>query len=171
MALAWGVEVTSVVGVSSAGIFVAPTASGKRSDRVEAIVMKIRTVTPVQRPASLRGALPRYQVFDRRESPPMTVARFYRDPAYGDFVVFEVYDDIFREFLKEPTFEGKRFFWMIDVDADAPHDTRRAIVRSHPSPAPVLHGDKSDPQLTLDEAVEACRSRDYHWVVRASDPV
>ena len=133
--------------------------------------MKIRTVTPVQRPASLRGALPRYQVFDRRMSPPMTVARFYRDPAYGDSVVFEVYDDVFREFLKEPVFEGKRFFWMIDVDADAPHDTRRAIVRPHPSPSPALQGEKSDPPLTLDDAVAACRSRDYHRVVETSDPV
>jgi hypothetical protein len=133
--------------------------------------MKIRTVTPVQRPASLRGVPPRYQVFDRRESPPMTVARFYRDPAYADFVVFEVYDDLFRELLKEPAFQGKRFFWLLDVDPDAPHDTRRAIVRSDPAPVPVLHGDKSDPLLDLDEARAILRARDYYRVVRTSDPV
>jgi hypothetical protein len=133
--------------------------------------MTLRTVTAVRRPPSLRGVPPRYEVFDRRESPPMTVAFFYRDPARGDLVVFEVYDDLFREFLKEPMFDGKRFFWTLDVDPDAPHDTRRAIVRPHPMPAPILHGEKGDPPLTLEEAVEACRSRAYHRVVRTSDPV
>jgi hypothetical protein len=133
--------------------------------------MKVRTVTPVHKPASLRGALPRYQVFDRRNSPPRSVARFYRDPAYGDLVVFEVYDDLFREFLKEELFQGKRFFWTLDVDPDAPHDTRHAIVRPHPMPAPVLQGAKSDPLLSLDDALAACRAREYYRVVTTSDPL
>lgn len=133
--------------------------------------MKIRTVTPVHRPPSLRGVPPRYQVFDRRLSPPMTVGRFYRDPAFGDLVVVEVYDDVFREFLKEPSFERKRFFWMLDVDPAAAHDTRRSIVHPHPAPAPTPHGEKSDPLLTLDDAVATCRSRDYYRVVKTSDPV
>ncbi len=133
--------------------------------------MKVRTVTPVQKPASLRGVPPRYQVFDRRISPPRSSARFYRDPAFGDLVVFEVYEDLFREFLKEPTFEGKRFFWTLDVHPGAPHDTRHAIVRPHPMPAPALHGAKGDPLLTLEDALAACGALPYYRVVRTSDPV
>lgn len=133
--------------------------------------MKIKTVTSVRRPVSLRGVLPRYQVFDRRLSPPMTVGRFYRDPAYGDLVVVEVYDDVFREFLKEPAFDGRRFFWMLDVEPDARHDTRRSIVRPDPVPEPILHGEKSDPLLSLDDLVALCRSRDYYRVIKTSDPV
>ena len=133
--------------------------------------MKVRTVTPVQKTASLRGVPPRYQVFDRRISPHKSAARFYRDPAFGDLVVFEVYDDPFREFLKEPTFDGKRFFWTLDVDPDASHDTRHTIVRPHPMPAPALHGAKGDSLLTLDDALAACRSREIYRVVRTSDPL
>jgi len=133
--------------------------------------MKIRTVTPVHKPASLRGVPPRYQVFDRRKSPPMTVARFYRDPAYGDLVVFEVFDDPFRELLKRPPFSGTRFFWTLDVDPDAPHDTHAAIVRPHPMPAPTLHGAKGDPLLSMDDARAAIAGREYYRLIMTSDPV
>ncbi|MGH7564943.1 MAG: hypothetical protein ACREK5_11060 [Gemmatimonadota bacterium] len=132
--------------------------------------MSVRMSTQVQRPPSLPGVPPRYQVFDRRKSPPMTVARFYFDPAQ-EGVVFEVYDDEFREFLKRARgFEGKRFDWMLDVAPDAPHDTRSAVVRPHPMPVPADHGHPGDPALTLEEAVEACSQREFFRVVHASDP-
>lgn len=102
----------------------------------------------------------------------MTVARFYRDPARGDMVVFEVYDDVFREFLKsEPPFHGRRFWWALDVDPDAPHDTRSSIVRPHPMPVPSLRGEKSDPPLSLEDAVAACAAPGFYRVVKTSDPV
>ncbi len=132
--------------------------------------MNVRMSTQVKRPPSLPGVTPRYQVFDRRKSPPMTVARFYFDPVRGG-VVFEVYDDEFREFLKRaPGFEGKRFAWMLDVVPNAPHDTRHAVVRPHPMPVPADHGAPGDPPLTLEEAVQACSEREYFRVVHASDP-
>ncbi len=132
--------------------------------------MSIRMSTQVRHPPSLPGVTPRYQVFDRRESPPMTVARFYFDPAHVG-VVFEVYDDEFREFLKRtPALDGKRFDWMLDVAPDAPHDTRSAVVRPHPMPIPADRGRPGDPPLTLEEAVEICSEPEYFRVVRASDP-
>lgn len=134
--------------------------------------MPLVPVTPVHRPVSLRGAPPRFQIFDRRKSPPMTVARFYRDPERDDLVVFEVYDDVFREFLKlEEPFRGRRFAWMLDVEPDAPHDPRAAIIRPHPMPEPALHGANGDPALTLEEAIAACRAPGFYRIVRASDPV
>ena len=132
--------------------------------------MTVRMHTQFRQPSSPPGVPPRFQVFDRRKNPPMTVARFYFDPAQ-DGVVFEVYDDEFREFLKRaPRLEGKRFDWMLDVDPDAPHDTRRAVVRPHPMPVPVDRGRPGDPALTLDEAVEICSRKEFFRVVRTSDP-
>ena len=132
--------------------------------------MSVRMSTQVQRPPSRPGVPPRYQVFDRRTSPPMTVARFYFDPLQ-DGVVFEVYDDEFREFLKRaPGLAGERFDWLLDVPADAPHDTRRAVVRPHPMPVPADHGGPEDPPLTLEEAVRICEEPRTFRVVRASDP-
>ena len=134
--------------------------------------MTLRPVTAVRLPVSLRGIPPRYQVFDRRNSPHFSVARIYRDPQQDGLVVFEVYDDLFREFLKEEdAFRGKRFAWLIDVDPDAPHDTRVAIVRPHPLPEPGFRGNQGDPILDLNAAVEACVAVDYYRVVRTSDPV
>lgn len=126
--------------------------------------------TQVQRPPSRPGIPPRYQVFDRRMNPPMTVARFYFDPSRGS-VVFEVYDDEFREFLKRsPRLTGKRFDWVLDVGIDAPHDTRRSVIRPHPMPAPTGHGGPDDPPLALEEAIRACEEPGTFRVVRASDP-
>ena len=128
------------------------------------------TSSQMQKPPSLRGVVPRYQVFDRRKDPPMTVAVFYHDPAQGG-IVFEVYDDVFREFLKEePAFRGKRFDWMLDVHPDAPHDTRSAVVEPHPMPAPADRGSSDDPALTLEEAVAACNALAHYRVIRTSDP-
>ena len=67
--------------------------------------MRLRTLTMVRRPPSRRGVPPRYQVFDRRKQPPMTIGVFYRDPK-RETVVFEVYQDDFREFLKQNSTEG-----------------------------------------------------------------
>jgi hypothetical protein len=111
-----------------------------------------------RKPPALRGVPPRYQVFDRRTDPPATVSVFYFDPEL-EGVVFEVYDDDFREFLKrDSAFEGKRFDWVIDVDPDAPHDPRSAII--HP-----------DPSLSLDQAVAATRTVDRYRVIQTSDPL
>jgi len=132
--------------------------------------MTPRTLTMVRRPPSLRGVPPRYQVFDRRMSPPMTVGRFYFDPE-RDAVVFEVYDDEFREFLKrEPAFSARRFDWMLDVEPDAPHDPRVAIVRPEPMPVPERHGEEDAVPLTLEEAVEELRGKEYYRVILTSDP-
>lgn len=132
--------------------------------------MSVRMSTQVQQPPSLPGLPPRYQVFDRRKSPPMTVARFYFDPA-RDGIVFEVYDDEFREFLKRaPGLAGKRFDWMLDVAPDAPHDTRTAVVRPHPMPIPAEHGQPGYPALTLEDAVGICSEPQYFRLVQASDP-
>ncbi len=126
----------------------------------------------IRTPPSLRGAPPRYQVFDRRKDPPQTVARFYREPRLGGEVVFEVYDDVFREFLKrEPAFAGKRFRWAIDVAPDAPHDTRQAIIRPDPMPQPEPYDPTAAETLTLEAALAACRAPAFYRVVRASDPV
>ena len=134
--------------------------------------MPLEPLTPVRRAQSLRGIRPRYQVFDRRESPPMSVARLYRDPRRDGLVVFEVYDDLFREFLKhEQPFAGKRYAWVIDVDAQAPHDTRVAIVRPHPDPATAIRGAEGDPPLDLDAAVAAIHATGYYRVIHTSEPV
>lgn len=131
----------------------------------------MRTLTMVRRHPSLRGVPPRYQVFDRRMRPPMTVGMFYVDPE-RDGVVFEVYEDEFREFLKqEPVLAGKRFAWMLDVDPDAPGDTISAIVRPEPMPVPEIRGDPDAAKLTLEEALAAFRGRDGYRVIRRSDPV
>lgn len=133
--------------------------------------MTPRTLTMVRRPPSLYGVPPRYQVFDRRKSPPMTVGRFYFDPEL-DAVVFEVYDDEFREFLKrEPAFAERRFAWMLDVEPDAPHDPRAAIMRPEPMPAPERHGGGDASLLGLEEAVAALREREDYRVIRTSDPL
>lgn len=100
----------------------------------------------------------------------MTVGLFYFDPA-REAVVFEVYDDVFREFLKQaPALAGKRFDWMLDVAADAPHDPRYAIVRPSPIPVVTDHGSDDAPALTLEEAVAACAAADHYRVIRTSDP-
>jgi hypothetical protein len=120
-------------------------------------------------PPSLRGVPPRYQIFDRSKHPPMTVGVFYSD---RDAVVFEVYEDEFREFLKrEPALSGKRFDWMLDVAPDAPGDTISAIVRPKPMPVPERHGSENAPSLTLEEAVEVVRGNERYRVIRTSDPV
>lgn len=133
--------------------------------------MTLRATTPVRRHPTLRGIPPRYQVFDRRKSPPQSVGRVFRAED-GDAVVIVVYDDVFREFLKrEEPFASRRFDWVLDVAPDAPHDTRaETIVRPHPMPSPTRHGEDAAP-LTLEEAVEAFRDREYYRVVRTSDPV
>ncbi|HET6361628.1 MAG TPA: hypothetical protein VFH11_06170 [Gemmatimonadota bacterium] len=133
--------------------------------------MPPRTLTMVRRPPSLRGIPPRYQVFDRRKRPPMTVGVFYRD-LREDMVVFEVYEDEFREFLKQdPALGGRRFEWMIDVSPDAPGDTITEIVRPVPMPGRTRRGSANAPALTLEEALAAVqRVRDYR-VIRTSDPL
>ena len=133
--------------------------------------MRPRTFTMVRRPPSLRGAPPRYQVFDRRKRPPMTVARFYAD-AERDGVIFEVYEDDFRELLKqEPALAGKRFTWLLDVDSDSPGDTISAVVRPEPIPVPETRGDPDAPMLTLEEALEALGGRERYRIIRTSDPL
>jgi hypothetical protein len=130
-----------------------------------------RTLTMVRRPTMLRGELPRYQVFDRRKSPPMTVSRFYVGSERGA-VVFEVYEDGFREFLKRaPGLSGKRFEWMLDVDPDAPTNTISEIVVPEPMPDAELRGDEDAPLLTLAEAIEAIGTEPCYWVIPTSDPV
>ncbi len=130
-----------------------------------------RTLTMVRRPPSLRGVPPRYQVFDRRKHPPMTVSLFYLDPS-RETVVFEVYDDGFREFLKgAPGLAGKRFCWMLDVDPDAPDDTITEIVIPEPMPVPEPWGGEGAAPLALDEAVEAIGFDELYRVIRTSDPV
>ena len=133
--------------------------------------MQPRTLTMVRRPPSLRGVPPRYQVFDRRKQPPMTVARFYAD-AERDGVVFEVYEDDFRELLKrEPALAGKRFTWLLDVDPDSPGDTISAVVRPEPMPVPETRGDPDAPKLTLEEALEALGGRERYRIIQTSDPL
>ena len=133
--------------------------------------MQPRTLTMVRRPPSLRGIPPRYQVFDRRKRPPMTVAVFYRD-AFGETVIFEVYDDEFREFLKgDPALGGKRFQWMIDVPPDAPGDTITEIVRPAPMPAPARRGSENASALTIEEALAAVQHVGDYRVIRTSVPL
>lgn len=133
--------------------------------------MTPETITQVRRPPSLFGVPPRYQIFDRRKSPHQSVGRVYRDPS-RDAVVFEVYEDLFREFLKRSAaLEGKHFDWVLDVDPDAAHDTRAAIIRPHPLPAPTCRDPGSAEKLSLEEAVQAVREPEFYRVVRASDPV
>ena len=130
-----------------------------------------RTLTMVRRPTMLRGEMPRYQVFDRRENPPMTVSRFYLGSDRGA-VVFEVYKDGFREFLKRaPGLRGKRFEWMLDVDPDSPTDTITEIVVPEPMPEAALRGDADAPPLTLAEAIEAIGAAPCYRVIPTSDPV
>lgn len=129
------------------------------------------TLDMLRRPPSREGVPPRYQVFDRRKSPPQTVGRFYFDPE-RESVVIEVYDDIFREFLKrEEPFADRRFDWVLDVPPDAPHDTRVAIVEPSPMPAPTRHGAEETEPLTLEEAVAGCHAPAFYRVIRTSDPV
>ena len=129
----------------------------------------LRAVTPMRRPPSLHGIPPRYQVFDRRKSPPMSVGRLYFDPR-RDAVVIEVYDDPFREFLaREEPFAGTRFDWVLDVAPDAPGDTRASIIRPDPLPVPARH--EGAGALTLAEAVDALGGIAQYRVVKASDPV
>jgi hypothetical protein len=124
-----------------------------------------------RKPTALRGVPPRYQVFDRRIDPPATVSVFYLDPD-RDGVVFEVYDDDFREFLKrDSAFEGKRFEWVIDVDPDAPHDPRSSIIRPDPMPEPSDRGTENDTSLSLDQAVAATKTVDRYRVIQTSDPL
>ena len=101
----------------------------------------------------------------------MTVCRFYRDPE-RDAVVFEVYEDDLRNLLKRsPALRGRRFYWMLDVDPDAPGDTVSAVVRPEPMPAPEPHGPSDAPKLTLDEAERAFDGLDVYRVIRTSDPL
>ena len=133
--------------------------------------MTLRTLTMVRRPPSRRGVPPRYQVFDRRKQPPMTVGVFYLDPK-RDAVVFEVYEDDFREVLKQnPKLGGRRFDWLLDVDPNAPGDTISAIVRPAPMPVVTRRGPVDAPALTLDEALEAVKEIEYYRVIRTSDPL
>jgi hypothetical protein len=133
--------------------------------------MSPRTLTTVRRHPALRGVPPRYQVFDRRKQPPMTVSVFYVDPD-RDAVVFEVYDDGFREFLKRaPGLGGKQFDWMLDVDPDAPGDTISEVVVPEPMPVPERRGGVNAPRLTLEEAVEVMRDDPLYRVIKTSDPV
>jgi hypothetical protein len=133
--------------------------------------MSLRTTTMVRRPPSLRGVPPRYQVFDRRKSPPMTIGVFYRDPK-RDAVVFEVYEDGFRALLERAEgLRGRRFYWMLDVPPGAPADTITEIVVPHPMPTPERRGAEGDPPLTLDEALAVARSGESYRVIRTSDPL
>ena len=133
--------------------------------------MQAHTLTMVRRPPSLSGVPPRYQVFDRRMQPPITVARLYAD-AERDGVVFEVYQDDFRELLKrEPALAGKRFTWLLDVDPDSPGDTISAVVRPEPMPVPETRGAPDAPKLTLEEALEALGGRERYWIIQTSDPL
>lgn len=133
--------------------------------------MSLRTLTMVRRPPSRRGVPPRYQVFNRRKQPPMTVGVFYRDPK-RETVVFEVYEDGFREFLKRDSdLAGRRFDWILDVDPDAPGDTISAIVRPAPMPVAARRGPLDAPALTLEEALEAVKRDEDYRVIRTSDPL
>ena len=133
--------------------------------------MSLRTLTMVRPPPSRRGVPPRYQVFDRRKQPPMTVGVFYRDPK-RETVVFEVYEDEFREFLKRDSdLARRRFDWTLDVDPDAPGDTISAIVRPAPMPVPARRGPVDASALTLEEALEAVKKHDLYRVIRTSDPL
>lgn len=122
-----------------------------------------------RRPSSLRGTPPRYQVFDRTKNPPRTVGTVYVDPDRRS-VVIEVYDDGLREILKrEEPFRSRDFDWILDVDVDAPHDTRAAIIRVNPAAGPTDHpGGES---LALEDAVEGLSNVEGYRVVRTSDPV
>jgi len=122
-----------------------------------------------RRPSSLRGIPPRYQVFDRTKNPPRTVGTVYVDPDRGS-VVIEVYDDGLREILKrEEPFRSRDFDWILDVDVDAPHDSRAAIIRVDPAPEPASH--PGDEPLALDEAIGGLSEIERYRVVRTSDPV
>lgn len=100
----------------------------------------------------------------------MSVGKFYFDP-HRDAVVFEVYDDVFREFLKrEEPFANRGFDWILDVDPDAPHDPRAAIIHPEPMPSPTSRGAAADP-LTLADVREGFQDFDFYRVVRTSDPV
>ena len=133
--------------------------------------MSLRTLTMVRRPPSRRGVPPRYQVFDRRKQPPMTVGVFYRDPK-RETDVFEVDQDEFREFLKRDSeLGGRRFDWFLDVDPDAPGDTISEIVRPAPMPVAARRGPVDAPALTLEEAVEAVKRDENYRVIRTSDPL
>lgn len=132
--------------------------------------MTLRAITPVRQHPTLEGVPPRYQVFDRRKSPPQSVGRLFR-AVDRDALVIVVYDDIFREFLKrEEPFASRHFDWVLDVAPDAAHDTHGAVIRPHPMPAPAHHAEDAE-LLGLEEAVEAFRERDFYRVVRTSDPV
>jgi hypothetical protein len=101
----------------------------------------------------------------------MTVGVFYRDPR-EDTVVFEVYDDDFREFLKQdPALGGRRFEWMIDVAPDAPGDTITEIVRPSPMPGRTRRGSANAPALTLEEALTAVQRVRRYRVILTSDPL
>lgn len=122
-------------------------------------------------PVALKGVPPRYQVFDRHTNPPRSVSRFYFDPTQ-EGVVFEVYDDEFREFLKqEATFAGKRFSWEIDVHPDAPHNPRTAVIRPHPMPETVDRGKVDATPLEIDEARAVLEASDRYRIVQTSDPL
>ncbi|MDX1661618.1 MAG: hypothetical protein R3326_07490 [Gemmatimonadota bacterium] len=133
--------------------------------------MTLHATTPVRRHPTLWGIPPRYQVFDRRKSPPQSVGRVFRAED-RDAVVVVVYDDVFREFLKrEEPFASRHFDWVLDVAPDAPHDTRGAeIVRPNPMPSPT-HRAEDAKLLTLEEAVDGLREPGFYRVVRTSDPV
>lgn len=132
--------------------------------------MTLRATSPVRRHPTLEGVPPRYQVFDRRKSPPQSVGRVFRADEDGPVVVV-VYDDVFREFLKrEEPFASKGFDWVLDVAPDAAHGTRAGIVRPHPMPSPTRHEGDAEP-LTLEAAVEGLKDRDFYRVVKTSDPV
>ena len=84
--------------------------------------------------------------------------------------MFEVYQDDFREFLKQEL-DGRRFDWILDVDPDAPGDTISAIVRPAPMPIPARRGHMDAPALTLEEALEAVKRAEFYRVIRTSDPL
>lgn len=132
--------------------------------------MTLEATTPVRRHPTLEGVPPRFQVFDRRKSPPRSVGRVFRAAGEGPVVVV-VYDDVFREFLKrEEPFASTAFDWVLDVAPDAAHDTRASVIRPHPMPSPTSHQGEAEP-LTLEAAVEGLGEREFYRVVRTSDPV
>ena len=99
----------------------------------------------------------------------MTIGVFYRDPK-RETVVFEVYQDDFREFLKQEL-DGRRFDWILDVDPDAPGDTISAIVRPAPMPIPARRRPHGRAGADARGSARGGEESEFYRVIRTSDPL